>query len=109
MTYGTLYGLASYNKAHPEVTNAMARALARATLLISRDPDAAKQATRPFLKELDQATYDAAWKTYFPDMPTTLDISKDSFDKELEFRKGGAAAARRLLRCGMRMSSTPPS
>jgi NitT/TauT family transport system substrate-binding protein len=87
VTYGTLYGLASYNKAHPEVTNAMARALARATLLISHDPNAAKQATRPFLKELDQATYDAAWETYFPEMPATLDISKDSFDKELEFEK----------------------
>lgn len=87
VTYGTLYGLASYNKAHPEVTNAMARALARAALLLSRDPDAAKQATRPFLKELDQATYDTAWKTYFPEMPKSLDISKESFDKELEFEK----------------------
>jgi NitT/TauT family transport system substrate-binding protein len=87
VTYGTLYGLASYNKAHPEVTDAMARALARATLLIAHDPDAAKQATRPFLKELDQATYDAAWATYFPEMPRTLDITTDSFDKELEFEK----------------------
>jgi NitT/TauT family transport system substrate-binding protein len=87
VTYGTLYGLDSYNKAHPDVTNAMARALARATLLLTHDPDAAKQATRPFLKELDQATYDAAWNTYFPEMPTTLDISNDSFEKELEFEK----------------------
>jgi ABC-type nitrate/sulfonate/bicarbonate transport system substrate-binding protein len=87
VTYGTLYGLDSYNKAHPEVTNAMARALARAALMLAHDPDAAKQATRPFLKELDQATYDAAWTTYFPQMPTTLDITKGSFDKELEFEK----------------------
>ncbi|HET6608539.1 MAG TPA: ABC transporter substrate-binding protein [Rhodopila sp.] len=87
VTYGTLYGLDSYNKAHPEVTNAMARALARAALLIARDPNAAKQATRPFLKELDEPTYDMAWKTYFPEMPTSLDISKDSFDKELEFER----------------------
>ncbi|WP_158931519.1 ABC transporter substrate-binding protein [Acidisphaera sp. S103] len=87
VTYGTLYGLDSYNKAHPEVTNAMARALARATLLLTHDPDAAKQATRPFLKELDQATYDAAWNTYFPEMPRTLDITSDSFDKELAFEK----------------------
>jgi NitT/TauT family transport system substrate-binding protein len=87
VTYGTLYGLDSNNKAHPEVTNAVLRALARATLLITHDPDAAKQATRPFLKELDQPTYDVAWKTYFPEMPTTLDINKDSFDKEMEFEK----------------------
>ncbi len=39
------------------------------------------------MKELEEATYDAAWSTYFPAMPTTLDISKDSFDKELEFEK----------------------
>jgi NitT/TauT family transport system substrate-binding protein len=87
VTYGTLYGLDSYNKANPDVTNAVARALARAVLLLTNDPNAAKQATRPFLKELDQATYDAAWDTYFPTMPKTLDISEDSFDKELEFEK----------------------
>lgn len=87
VTYGTLYGLDSYNKAHPDVTNAMARALARAALLLAHDQDAAKQATRPFLKELDQPTYDAAWNTYFPQMPTTLDITSESFDKELEFEK----------------------
>lgn len=87
VTYGTLYGLDSYNKAHPEVAAAMLRALARAALLIARDPDAAKQATRPFLKELDQATFDAAWNTYLPEMPRTLDISNDSFDKELAFEK----------------------
>jgi NitT/TauT family transport system substrate-binding protein len=87
VTYGTLYGLESYNKAHPDVANGVLRALARAALLIAHDPDAAKQATRPFLKELDQATYDEAWKTYFPDMPRTVDITKDSFDKELEFEK----------------------
>jgi hypothetical protein len=61
--------------------------LARAVLLLTNDPNAAKQATRPFLKELDQATYAAAWDTYFPTMPKTLDISEDSFDKELEFEK----------------------
>jgi NitT/TauT family transport system substrate-binding protein len=87
VTYGTLYGLDSYNKAHPDVVNAMARALARATLMLAHNPDAAKLATRPFLKELDQATYDAAWDTYFPEMPGSLDISNDSFDKELEFEK----------------------
>jgi NitT/TauT family transport system substrate-binding protein len=85
VTYGTLYGLASYNKAHPEVANAMLRALARAALLIAHDPDAAKRATRPFLKELDQATFDAAWKTYYPEMPKTIDITQDSFDKEMAF------------------------
>jgi NitT/TauT family transport system substrate-binding protein len=85
VTYGTLHGLDSYNKAHPEVTDAVMRALARATLLIAHDSNAAKQATRPFLKELDEKTYDDAWTTYYPEMPSTLDISKDSFDKELAF------------------------
>ena len=35
----------------------MARAVTRATLLIARDPDAAKRATRPFLKEMDDADF----------------------------------------------------
>ncbi len=87
VTYGTLYGLNSYNKANADVTNAIARALARAALLLQQDPGAAKQATRPFLKELDQAIYDTAWDTYFPTMPKSLDISQDSFDKELAFEK----------------------
>jgi NitT/TauT family transport system substrate-binding protein len=87
VTYGVLYGLDSYNKANPEIANAMGRAIARATLLIAHDGDAAKQATRPFLKELDQKTYDQAWKTYYPVMPTTPAISRDSFDKELAFEK----------------------
>ena len=33
-TYGTLYGLDSYSKAHPEVATAMGRAIAPATLLL---------------------------------------------------------------------------
>jgi len=87
VSYGTLYGLNSYNKAHPEVTNAVARAITRATLLIKHDPDAAKHATRPFLKQLDEKTFDAAWSTYLPFMPTSPDISEESYDKELAFEK----------------------
>ena len=87
VSYGTLYGLASYNKAHPDIANAMARAITRATLLIAHDPAAAKRATRPFLKEMDDATYDAAWQTYLPAFPTSPDITEASFAKELEFEK----------------------
>jgi NitT/TauT family transport system substrate-binding protein len=85
VTYGVLYGLDSYNKAHPDIAVAMGRALARATVLIAHDSDAAKKATRPFLKELDEKTFDLAWKTYYPVMPSTLAISQDSFDKEIAF------------------------
>ena len=85
VTYGVFYGLDSYNKANPGIANAMGRALARAAALIVHDSDAAKQATRPFLKELDEKTFDLAWKTYYPEMPTTLAITQDSFDKELAF------------------------
>jgi NitT/TauT family transport system substrate-binding protein len=87
VTYGTLYGLASYNKAHPEIATAMARAVTRATLLLARDPDAAKRATRPFLKELDEATFDAAWTTYLPAFPKDADISQATYEKELAFEK----------------------
>ncbi len=87
VSYGILYGLASYDKAHPEVVEAMARAITRATLLIAHDPKAAKRATRPFLKEMDDATYDAAWQTYLPAFPTNPDITEASFNKELEFEK----------------------
>jgi NitT/TauT family transport system substrate-binding protein len=87
VTYGTLYGLASYNKAHPEIVRAMARAITRATLLLARDPDAARGATRPFFKEMDEATFDTSWSTYLPDLPKSPDITQDSFDKELAFEK----------------------
>ncbi len=87
VSYGMLYGLASYNKAHPDVVNAMARAITRATLLVARDPDAAKRATRPFMKEMDDGTFDAAWQTYLPAFPTSPDITEASFNKELEFEK----------------------
>jgi NitT/TauT family transport system substrate-binding protein len=87
VSYGMLYGLASYNKAHPEITTAMARAITRATLLIGRDPDAAKRATRPFLKEMDDGTFEAAWHTYLPAFPTSPDITEASYAKELEFEK----------------------
>jgi NitT/TauT family transport system substrate-binding protein len=87
VTYGTLYGLASYNKAHPDVVLAMARAITRATLLIAHDPDAAKRATRPFLKEMDDATFDAAWATYLPAFPKDADITEANYAKELAFEK----------------------
>ena len=57
VSYGMLYGLASYNKAHPGHRLAMARAVTRAELLIAHDPEAAKRATRPFLKEMDDAAF----------------------------------------------------
>ena len=87
VSYGILYGLASYDKAHPEVVNAMARAITRATLLIAQKPDEAKRATRPFLKEMDDKTYEQAWQTYLPAFPTSPDITPESFAKELEFEK----------------------
>ena len=104
VSYGTLYGLASYNKAHPEVVTAMARAVTRATLLIAHDPEAAKRATRPFLKEMDERRIDAAWQTYLPAFPTSPDITEASYAKELEFEKVRAAAEQQrvgaICRCG---------
>jgi NitT/TauT family transport system substrate-binding protein len=87
VSYGTLYGLASYNEAHPEIANAMARAVTRATLLIAHNPAAAKKATRPFFKQMDDATYDAAWQIYLPAFPTSPDITEASFNRELQFEK----------------------
>jgi len=87
VTYGTLYGLASYNKAHPDVVRAMARAITRATMLLARDPDAARRASRPFFKEMNEETFLASWATYLPDLPKSPDITQASFDKELAFEK----------------------
>ena len=70
VTYGTLYGLAPYMKAHPDVIRGMARAMARADLLIAHDSAAAGRASRPFFKEMDDATYNASWHTYTPYFPT---------------------------------------
>ena len=87
ITYGTLYGLASYNKAHPEVVRAVARAVTRATMLIANDPERAKRATRPFFKQMDEATFDDAWKLYLPYLPKNPDITRQDYDKELAFEK----------------------
>lgn len=87
ITYGTLYGLASYNKAHPEIVRAVARAVTRATILIANDPDRAKRATRPFFKQMDEATFDESWKLYLPYLPKTPDITRADYDKELAFEK----------------------
>ncbi len=87
ITYGTLYGLASYNKAHPEITRAVARAVTRATMLIAKDPDRAKRATRPFFKQMDEATFDESWTLYLPYLPKTPDITRSDYDKELAFEK----------------------
>lgn len=87
VTYGTLYGLASYIKTHPAVANGMLVAIARAERLIAKDPAAAKRATRPYFKQMSEATFTAAWKTYFPDLPTNPLITRASFAKELAFEK----------------------
>ena len=87
ITYGTLYGLASYNKAHPEIARAVARAVTRATMLIANDPDRAKRATRPFFKQMDEATFDESWTLYLPYLPKTPDITRNDYDKELAFEK----------------------
>jgi ABC-type nitrate/sulfonate/bicarbonate transport system substrate-binding protein len=86
-TYGTLYGLASYNKAHPEVARAMARALVRATSLIADNPDAARAAARPFFKEMDEQTFLTSWATYFAYLPKVPLISREDFLRELAFEK----------------------
>jgi NitT/TauT family transport system substrate-binding protein len=87
ITYGTLYGLASYDKAHPDIARAVARAVTRATLLLSNDPDRAKRATRPFFKQMDQATFDESWALYQPYLPKTPDIAEADYDKEMAFEK----------------------
>ena len=87
ITYGTLYGLASYNKAHPEVARGMARAMVRATMLIDKDPDAARRASRAFFKEMDEQTFLASWATYLPYIPKSPVISREDFLKELAFEK----------------------
>lgn len=87
VTYGTLYSLASYAKAHPDVMRGMARAIARAELLIAHDSDAARKASRPFFKEMDDATFNASWSTYAPYFPTDPDINRAGFAKELALEK----------------------
>lgn len=86
-TYGTLYGLASYNKAHPEVAHAVARSLVRATSLIADDPDAARAATRPFFKEMDEKTFLISWATYLSYLPKMPLIGREDFERELAFEK----------------------
>lgn len=87
ITYGTFYGLASYNKAHPDVARAVARAITRATMLIATDPERAKRDTRQYFKQMDEATFNESWKLYLPYLPKSPDITKSDFDKELAFEK----------------------
>ena len=87
MTYGTLYGLASWTKANPGVTVGMLRAITKAERLIGSDPNAAKRAARPYFKQMDEATYDESWTTYLPYLPTNPEITKADFEKELAFEK----------------------
>ncbi|HTC11631.1 MAG TPA: ABC transporter substrate-binding protein [Acetobacteraceae bacterium] len=87
VTYGTLYSLASYDKAHPDVIRGVARAIARAELLIAHDSDAARKASRPFFKEMDDATFNASWITYAPYFPTDPEINTAGYEKELALEK----------------------
>jgi NitT/TauT family transport system substrate-binding protein len=87
VTYGTLYSVTSYMKAHPEVIRGMARAMARADLLIAHDSVAAGRASRAFFKDMDDATYKASWITYAPYFPTDPEISRAGFAKELALEK----------------------
>jgi NitT/TauT family transport system substrate-binding protein len=87
ITYGTLYGLASYDKAHPDIVRGVARAMTRATLLFTSDPERAKRATRPFFKQMDDATFNDSWTLFLPYMPKTPDITRADYDKELAFEK----------------------
>jgi NitT/TauT family transport system substrate-binding protein len=87
ITYGTLYGLASYNKAHPDIARAVTRAITRATLLIASDPERAKRATRPYFKQMDEPTFNESWALYLPYMPKTPDITEADYNKELAFEK----------------------
>jgi NitT/TauT family transport system substrate-binding protein len=87
VTYGTLHGLASYNKAHPTVAAAMARAIVRATILIADHPEEARLAARPFFKEMDEKTFAMSWTTYLPYLPNTPLIGREDFERELGFEK----------------------
>jgi NitT/TauT family transport system substrate-binding protein len=87
ITYGTLYGLASYNKAHPDIARAVARSVTRATMLVAADPDRARQAVRPFFKQMDEATFNESWTLYLPYMAKTPDITREDYEKELAFEK----------------------
>jgi NitT/TauT family transport system substrate-binding protein len=87
IAYGTFYGLDSYNKAHPEVVRGVARAIARAEILIGNDPARASRDTRPTMKEMDDPTFAAAWQVYLAFIATDPDITETDFARELAFEK----------------------
>lgn len=85
INFGILYGTDTYNQAHPEVTRAMIRALTRATMLVAKDPGAAREATRPFFKQLDTDTFEKTWAEYLPIVPRDPEIYAEGYAKELAF------------------------
>jgi NitT/TauT family transport system substrate-binding protein len=69
----------------PETVDRFARALTRAINLVRTDPEAAKQATRPFFKNMKPEIYDASWNYILPYIPDRLEVPEAAVSQLFDF------------------------
>jgi ABC-type nitrate/sulfonate/bicarbonate transport system substrate-binding protein len=87
VTFSTVYSTESVLKTDPATVSSFIRALTRAANLLASDPDAAKQATRPFFKDVSDEIFDDSWSKLLPILPRSLEIERSGWDKELAMEK----------------------
>lgn len=83
--YGALIGTQAWLDSNPEAAQALVTAIARAEKALHEDPKSASAAMRPYLKGIDDATFDAAFDLNLPSFPKDPRMTDAQFVKIYDF------------------------
>lgn len=87
MHLSLIFTTQKYAEANAQVLEKVVRAIARAEKLIAAEPDAAKAITRKFFERMDDKSFDAAWASALPHIPSNPTPTAKGFEVLHGFQK----------------------
>lgn len=91
LLFTSVYTTERMIKEDPDTVDRFARALTRAINLIKTDPEAAKEATRPFFSKMDPEIYTASWEYILPYVPLQLTVPPEAISQLFDFFEAARA------------------
>ncbi|OUM90392.1 MAG: hypothetical protein BAA01_16250 [Bacillus thermozeamaize] len=86
ITYTALIATEDYINKHPDIIEKITNAMYKACEFIKNDKEGTKEVLRGFFTEVDEKVFDAAFEANYPAFPTTPVISKEGYEKNIDFQ-----------------------
>lgn len=85
IAYTAMIATEEYINKHPEIIEKVMNAMYKATEFIKNDKEGTKEVLRKFFPEVDQEVFDIAFESNYSAFPTTPEISREAYEKNIEF------------------------